>query len=61
VRGAEEVNRPTPSLDAVLSAMLIAFFVGYFALAVAAWFVTWFAVGKFVALPVLSMLVGVAL
>ena len=55
------MNRPTPSLDAVLSAMLIAFFVGYFALAVAAWFVTWFAVGKFVALPVLSMLVGVAL
>jgi hypothetical protein len=55
------MNRPTPSLDAALSAMVLGFVAAGFALAVAAWFVTWFAVGKFVALPVLSMLVGVAL
>lgn len=52
------LNRPTPSLDAVLSVMLIAMFTALFALVCAAAVLTGLAIGKFVVLPLVEMLMG---
>lgn len=52
------MNRPTPSLDAVLSAMLLCMVCGFCLLAVATAFVTGLAIGKFIVLPLAEMLTG---
>ena len=54
------MNRPTPSLDAALSAMVLGFVAAGFALAVAAAFVAGLAIGKLIVLPLVSLLAGAA-
>jgi hypothetical protein len=52
------MNRPSPTLDAALSAMVLGFVAAGFALAVAAAFLTGLAIGKLVVVPLASMLTG---